>query len=71
MTKINIPEIAPQPKINTKEIIQKLNDTISTKEAELLKLTNQLRSVEAEWKSKYGQIEQTTSTTIAKKNQTI
>lgn len=46
MTKINIPEITPQPKNNSKEIVQKLNDIISTKEAEILKLENQVRSVE-------------------------
>lgn len=71
LTKINIPEIVHQPKNNSKEIIQKLNDNLSTKEAEILKLENQVKSIELEWKSKYTQIEQSTSSSLSKKNKML
>lgn len=72
INKISIPEFVPQKYNNSnKEAIQRLNENISAKDAEIMKLESQLRNIEAEWKSKYSLLEQNTSSTVNKKNKII
>lgn len=68
MTKIVITDSLPQSKNPHKETINKLNETIHSKEGMIINLENQLRKIEQEWKGKYSQLEQSNNAAISKKN---
>lgn len=69
VVKVNLPE--PQPKNLSKEVINKLNDSLAEKESLILRVENQAKKMEAEWKLKYDQMEKSKSSLLQKKEEII
>lgn len=67
MTKVIITDTIPQQKNPHKDTINKLHETINTKETTIINLENQMKRAEIEWKGKYNQLEQIMNNSTTKK----
>lgn len=67
MSKFIIPEAAIQQKNPHKDTINKLQETINSKESAIISLENKVRKVQQQWKTKYTQLEQSLNSSLLKK----